>query len=304
MARNKSPFIIYLEYIPVRGLFGLLRALPFAWGRQICKGLLNLLLFFLPKRRKIVAENLALCLPDLTLSQRKSIARQSADYLAQGLAAYPKIPDILSRNTSDWLRTEGYSHIDAALQAGKGAICFTAHYGFWELMAIHFSSLYKNVAMIVRPLDNPLLNGYMTAIRGAGGGSVIPHRKALKEGLLCLRKNGVLGILIDQNFYKGGLFVDFFGRLAATTSIVSLLARRTGAVVFPFHNEWDGQKIRVICEPPLALSQNPDPEKAMAEDTQRMTKVVEGWIRQDPAQWLWLHNRWKRRPEPGDYVHS
>src|SRR5204863_365591 len=116
--------------------------------------------------------------------------------------------------------------------------------------------------------------------------------------------NGAIGILMDQNLYKGGIFVDFFGRPAATSTLISLLARRTGCAVIPMHNVWVGHKNRLILDSPMQLSNDPDPERAVAEDTQNMTRMMEGWIRKDPGLWLWLHNRWKRIPEAGDYIYS
>jgi Kdo2-lipid IVA lauroyltransferase/acyltransferase len=304
MARNKSPLKINLEYYPVRAFFSLMRALPLSRSYVLCLTFLKTLFELLPKRRALMRANIAACFPHFPASQQKAIAEKSLQSLARGMALYPRIPDFCKKGMGDWVESEGLEHVVAALKKGKGVICLTAHYAFWELMAIHVTQLYPNVAMVVRPLDNPRLDAMVTSIRASGGGTVIPHRRALKESLSFLRKNGVVGILIDQNFYKGGIFVDFFGRPAATTTVVSLLARRTGSAVLPMHNVWKGDKIRIICEPPVPLSENPDPEQAIAEDTQRMTSYVERWIREDPGSWLWMHNRWKRRPEPGDWVYS
>src|SRR4029077_1781674 len=133
-------------------------------------------------------------------------------------------------------------------------------------------------------------------IRSVGTGLFIPKRDVLKQGIRILKKNGILGIITDQNFAPGGVFVPFLGRLAATTPIVPILARRTGAAIVPVHCEWQGRKTVIHVEPPIALSQNAHPEEAIAEDTLRISEVMERWIRRDPANWLWLHNRWKRQP--------
>jgi KDO2-lipid IV(A) lauroyltransferase len=111
-----------------------------------------------------------------------------------------------------------------------------------------------------------------------------------------MKQNGVLGILVDQNFAAEGVFVNFLGKLASTTPLVSILARRTGAIVLPVHNHWDGRHLRIIWEKPMPLSREADVKRAIQEDTQTMTDYVERWIREDPGQWLWMHNRWKRQP--------
>lgn len=300
VARSKSTFQIQLEYLPLRGLVAVLRIIPLVWSRWFFKTLLNIVLFFMPKRRALVRNNLALSFPELDTQSRRRIADESNDNFARGLSVFIHIPRLCRKGMDDIVETEGFHHIEEAFKKGKGMITFTAHYGCWEMMAIHVTRFYPLIAMVVRPLDNPRLDQWVTAIRSSGGGRVIPSRQIFKEGLSLLRKNGILGILIDQNFNRDGVFVDFFGRPASTTPVVSVLARRTGCAVLPMHNYWDGNKIRIVCEGPLPLSQNPDLNQALTEDTQQMTHIAEGWIRQDPGQWFWLHNRWKRQPQAGE----
>ncbi len=302
VARSKSPLQIRLEYYPLRGIFALLHHLPLAWGTHLSEAVLSLLLLFVPKRRRILRQNLALCFPERTPPQREAIAQEMLHTLARSVAVFSHQKDLLKAGADKLIETEGFEHLDAALKRGHGAITFTAHYGCWEIMAGYVCTLYPRIAMVTRPLDNPLLEELVSGVRASGGGGVFPSHDIFKQGLRLLRRNGILGILIDQNFYKGGVFVDFFGRPAATTSVVSLLARRTDCAVLPMHNRWEKDRLKIICEPPVALSTNADAEAAMMEDTQKMTKIVETWIREDPGQWLWLHNRWKRQPQAGEAV--
>ena len=298
MARSRSALQNHLEYAALRGLMSFLDSLPVAWSRALFLKLTQTVLFFIPRRRKLVETNIALAFPRHSAAQNKAVLHQSLENFARGLSLYGQIPARCKKGMDDVVLFDGKEHVDAALRQGRGAITFTGHYGYWEMMAIHVTRLYPLIAMVARPLDNPLLDEMTTAIRSSGGGSVIPSRRIFREGLSLLRRNGILGILIDQNFPRdGGVFVDFLGRPASTTPVVSLLARRTGCAVLPMHNRWEGDRVRIICEPPLALSQNADAEKAVQEDTQAMTTIVEGWVREDPGQWFWLHNRWKRQPE-------
>ena len=208
-------------------------------------------------------------------------------------------PRSLVRSGMDrMVELEGVEHIEAAYRRGQGMITFTAHYGCWELMAVYVTQRFPRVSMLVRPLDNPRLDALATGVRRAGGGGVIDSARAFQEGLRGLRQNGILGILVDQNFYKGGVFVDFFGRPAATSTLAPILARRSGCALLPMHNVWRNGRIRILCEPPLTLSAHRDVSRAVREDTQAVARRVEAWIREDPSQWLWLHNRWKRRPPP------
>jgi KDO2-lipid IV(A) lauroyltransferase len=302
VARTKSRFAIQAEFYSLRTLFLFLQVLPFDWSRRITRAILHSLLQCLPQRRQLIKAQLAACFPEKSEASIQQLAEQSINTLADGVAAFPRIPRMTQETMPEWVETEGFEHIDEAFRQGRGMITFTAHMGCWELMAVYVTQRYPRVAMVVRPLDNPLLDSMITGVRASGGGGVIDSHRVLKEGMRLLRANGVLGVLIDQNFYKGGVFVDFFGRPAATTTLVPLLARRTGCAVLPMHNVWRNGKIHIRCEAPISLSQAENPEHAIAEDTQQLTTIVERWIREDPEQWLWLHNRWKRSPQAGERI--
>jgi KDO2-lipid IV(A) lauroyltransferase len=291
-----------LEYYPLRVCLALLQALPYAWSFFLSRSVILLILAVMPKRRRLIAEQVRLSFPDLSPSEQAAIVNNSVANLAKGMTVFARIPSMSWEKMKSMVEIEGFEHIEEAFKQKKGMITFTAHYGCWELMAIYVTHLYPEIAMVVRPLDNPLLDILVSKIRGSGGGGVIDSRKVLKEGIRLLRSNGILGVLIDQNFYKGGVFVNFFGRPAATNTLVPILARRTGCAVLPMHNVWDGDKIRIICEAPVPLSQNPDPATAIGEDTLKLTSYVERWIREDPGQWFWLHNRWKRQTLPDEPV--
>jgi KDO2-lipid IV(A) lauroyltransferase len=297
MARSKSSLLIYTEAIPVLGLLAIFKRMPFHWSVKIIDTLLYVIFMILPRRRKIITTNLDLCFPHKTETERKRLARQSIHHLARGINALIRMEDDLLQPVLADVEVVGFEHVANALKAGKGIIAFNAHYGCWEMSSAATMKYYPKVAAIYRPLDNPILDAKIRHIRTSSGGHMIPRREALRQSLPWLRDNGILGIVVDQNFPAGGIFVDFFGKLAATTPIVSILAHRTGAAVLPCHSRWFGDKLKIIWEAPLALSTSTDPKEANADETQRMTKIVEGWIKEDPTQWLWMHNRWKKRPD-------
>jgi Kdo2-lipid IVA lauroyltransferase/acyltransferase len=297
VARNKSALTIAAEYYPLRAFVTLLQTLPYDVSRRLSRLVVRTLLRVLPKRR-LIESQIAAAFPELSATDHEDIARRSIDNIAEGLSAFAYMPKMDRAEMESRVTLEGAEHMEDAFRQGRGMITFTAHYGSWELMANYVTRRYPRVAMLVRPLDNARLEALVHDIRACGGGGVIDSHRAFKDGIRLLRSNGVLGLLMDQNFYKGGVFVNFFGRLAATTTIAPILARRTGCALLPMHNVQKDGKVRIICEPPVALSENPDLNQAIREDVQRLTAIIEGWIRTDPGQWLWLHNRWKRQPTP------
>ncbi len=295
MARSKSFILLHSEYYAVRALTGLLERLPFSWAEALAGATLRIILLFIPKRRALMRESIARSFPALRSRDIENIVQKSLDNLAKGAAVFVRMPRILQKEEASWITIEGISHLEDALQAGKGVLAPSAHYGCWELMASWTMKHYK-AAGVYRPLDNRRLEPYVKAIRCSAGGALMDRRDVLRQAMRWMKQNGVWGILIDQNFAAEGGYVDFLGKSASTTPLVSILARRTGAAVVPVHNHWDGRRLRIIWEEPMSLSRNPDVKLAIQEDTQKMTGYVGKWIRDDPGQWLWLHNRWKRQP--------
>ncbi len=278
MARSKSKLHVAVEYYPLRGFLWLLKILPWTLSLLLSWSLLRLVVACLPKRRKITDDNLAQSFPELRPQDRQEISQAALLNLSRSVTVFSKIPKLGPDDWSDLVRLEGMEHVQAALSRGRGAITFTAHYGCWEAMAAYLPRPFPS-AIIVRPFDNPRIETVMEGVRALGGGLIIPRQRALTDGLKALRRNMLLGILVDQNFAQGSLFVNFLGRPAATTPIVSILARRTGCAVLPLHNVWENGRIHIIFEPAITLSRQEDRDLAVAEDTQAMTAIVESWPR-------------------------
>ena len=196
------------------------------------------------------------------------------------------------------VRVEGRAHVEGALAAGRGALLVTAHIGNWELHGLAHGWLFGPIGVIARPLDNPALDERLCALRARGGNVVISKRKALASVLRLLREGRGVAVLIDQNVQeKDGIFVEFFGQPAATTTVAAALAVKTGCALVPTHTllEPDG-RYRLVYDPPLAWEPSGDRRVDVAAITQQLTAVIERWVRETPEQWLWMHRRWKTQP--------
>lgn len=193
---------------------------------------------------------------------------------------------------------EGFEHLARARAAGRGAVAPSAHLGNWEIQAVASGPRLGGVASIARPLDNPELDRRLVALRTSTGNSVIYKRHALGQVMRTLRDGGIVAILIDQNMQaKDGIFVRFFGRPACTTTVAAALARKTGCAVVPVRCVLQPSgRYRMVYEPPVEWTRTDRPDDDIAALTQQLTSIVEGWVRETPEQWLWLHRRWKTRP--------
>jgi KDO2-lipid IV(A) lauroyltransferase len=200
---------------------------------------------------------------------------------------------------------EGREHIDAIMGQGRGGVMVTAHFGNWELQGLVHAWMYSPMAVVARALDNPELDRRLCAFRQTAGNTVIYKDKALARVLRSLRSGGHVAFLIDQNVQeKDGIFVKFFGRPAATTTVAAAVALKTGCPFVLGHAvlKPDG-RYRMIYDPPLVVAETDDRNQDIQRLTQELTRRIEAWVREVPEQWLWIHRRWKTQPAAGSTFH-
>jgi Kdo2-lipid IVA lauroyltransferase/acyltransferase len=190
----------------------------------------------------------------------------------------------------------GDEHMEAALAQGRGAIAIAAHAGNWEYTVMGYGLLCRPGVAVGRELDQPLAARLARYIRQRGGNAMVAKQRGMKGIMGYLRRNWPVGIVIDQNTTTaGGLLVDFFGKPARTTPVAALLARR-GIPVLPTLSRRlpDGRHLMVIM-PPLPLRKTSDSQADIQRHLELQNRVIEAWVRGEPAQWLWLHRRWKNQ---------
>src|SRR6185436_2728989 len=138
----------------------------------------------------------------------------------------------------------------------------------------------------------------LNAARSRSGNQVIYKQRALARVMKALRENQGVAILVDQNVQEqDGIFVEFFGRPAASTTVAAALALKTGCAVLPVYAlPLPGGRYRMVYDPPLRASASGDRDADIARLTQQIACRIEGWIRERPELWLWLHRRWKTQP--------
>ena len=196
---------------------------------------------------------------------------------------------------------EGRQHVGAAYGTGRGILFVTGHIGNWEIHAVQHGWRHEPIGVVARPLDNPALDRRLCAFRARSGNTVIYKRHALAQVLRTIRSGSAVAILIDQNVQaKDGIFVDFFGRPAATTTVAAAVALKTGCVLMTSRTRlMPNGRYLLTYEPPVEFSPSGDRTADVARLTQALTRRVESWVRETPEQWLWIHRRWKTQPGQG-----
>lgn len=257
--------------------------------------------YHLSKRlRTIAAHNLKLALPELQPSEQERIVRGVFANLGRLLAEFCQLPTLTKQNVSERVIYDGYENFGQALERGQGVLFLTAHYGAWELCPYAHALYGHPLKFVVRPIDNPLVDQLVNRYRMGSGNQVIEKKNSLKEILLTLQRREAVGILIDQNtFREAGVFAPFFNIPACTTTSLATIALRTGAAIVPGVLIWDEhlRKHRLRFEPPVTLAQTGNKQQDILTNTTRCNQVLEELVRMHPDQWLWVHRRWKTRPE-------
>lgn len=272
---------------------GVLRRAPFRLG--LARAAFAVYDAAAPRLRRTAMRNLELALPESGDEQRARIVEGCWVSLARVVSTLAQFPDLNVSNISGLIRYDGFEHFERAKARGRGVLFATAHLGNWELSAFAHALLAEPMSIVVRPLDNPLLDERATRYRTMSGNRVIGRGKDFLRPLVgALQRNEAVGILIDQNVTADrGVFVDFFGMKACVDAGLARLAARTGAAVIPGYALWSEAERRYV------LTFQPEVEitgDALA-DTQAIHARLERAIRRDPDQWLWIHRRWKTRPE-------
>lgn len=193
---------------------------------------------------------------------------------------------------------EGLEYFDKAYKMGKGVIALTGHIGNFELLAAYFSLKGYKVSVIGRELYDPRLDDLLVESRHSTGLENIPSSASVKQVIKALRSGRALGVLADQDSNRvRGVFVSFFERAARTPVGPVLLAYKTQSPIVPMAivRERDN-KYKIIVKEPIQLTSSQDKEKDIIETTQECMKVLESIIREYPSQWLWMHDRWKSKP--------
>jgi KDO2-lipid IV(A) lauroyltransferase len=250
----------------------------------------------IPRLRRVARQNLAMALPEFTPQRHAGIVDGVFRSIARMLVCFAKFPAIRRQPLDRWIRLEGGEHFDEALRAGRGVLFATAHLGNWELSAFAHALMTGPMHVVVRPLDNPLIDRMVERRRALTGNRPIGKKDFARSILKALAANEAVGILIDQNASpETGVFVDFFGVPACAGTGFAKFAAHSGAAVIPGFALWNEAERRYVLRfhPPLPMTGD------AARDTQALQSELEAVIRAHPDQWLWIHRRWKTRP-PGE----
>ncbi len=305
-----NPIRSRFEYFLARCATLFIEALPadVAWLMGCLIGRLTYMLDV--RHRKVGLRNLRRVYPEFTDGQIRRRLRSVYDHLGKVMVEMVRAPRMFMERTRRGLSLEkklkvnrfltlcNFNKVQEICSEGRGVIFVTAHLGNWELGAAAMALIGLPLYVVVRTMDNPLLDRYVTRLREDWGQRILRKHGSMREALSLLKSGRRLGIVVDQNTPVDNVFVDFLGEKAAVTRGVAALALKSDSVIFPgyAYRANNSPHHVVVVGDPIEVPKEGDREEKIFKITQQYTKAIEGWIKKYPEQWLWIHNRWKTRP--------
>ena len=292
--KTKRYYIYYSAAV-----FGFVVAiLPLKLGFWLGDLLAKLAYAFFKGERETALTNLRSAFPEKTDGEREKIAKGVFANLFKSWIELLSIYKLNRKNLDRWITVEGLEKTERALSKGKGFMMLAGHFGNWELIGIFFSLMGYPSNIIARRIYFDKYNSFITKVRASKKVNVIYRDESPRKILRALKNNEALGIVADQDIDSiDGVFVDFFGKPAYTSTAPVALAMASGAELIPGFLIREGNRHRLVVEDPIEIEEKPTKEETVRFNTQKWSRIAESYIRKYPEQWVWIHNRWKTKPD-------
>ena len=299
--KERNDWLDWLQYLALRLVAAALHCFPVDTNLHTAK-LVGSALYRIDKRHRDRAlGNLRRSFPDMSPRRRERMAERSMQQLVMlGIEVLFTTRLIRLDTYSRYVELHNFAEtLKLMVRGDRGLIMLTGHYGNWEVLGYVLATLGFPTTSIARPLDNPYISDYVFGVREKTGQKIIAKKGATTEVTEVLDRKGTVGFIADQNAGTKGLFVDFFGRKASTYKSIGLLAMEYEVPVVVGYARRLGDRFRFL----VGVQDVIYPEDWKTQDdplryiTQRYTKGIEDFVRDDPGQYLWVHRRWKTRPK-------
>lgn len=300
MPKKRNIFQAKAELYAVRAILGGVGAFSLKKSMSIGKKIGAFFGTKFPKLQKTARRNLEIAYPGISEEEKEKIIRGTFESMGRHLGFVSHFKRFKHEDIRNLVEVVGREHFDKAHASGRGILFFTGHFGSWEVFNLLPPAFGYGMNILVRRIDNLLVEEYVDKMRTRFGSITLDKMKSVRQLYRLLEKGELLGILADLNVQeRGRVFVDFFGVPASTTTIIAKLALAANAVILPAFAVWEEEKQKyvVYLEPPVEFEKTENDEEDIKLITQKITNIVEKYVRKYPEQWLWIHKRWNTRPE-------
>jgi len=296
MSKTRSPFQNIAEYLLFVTLALTVRSLPRPTAFALGGALGSLSRYLLPRRVRTAHDNLLKSFPEMPDSEIRENIKKIFRHL--GISAVEMLRLDLFRAKNDlerYFSFNGLEHLERAYKMDRGVILLTGHIGFWEVGTFFMPALGYPVDFVAKKMKNPYVDRYFQKMREAAGGKCLDSKRGARRIIKSLAEKRGVAILLDQHIRKReAVVVDFFGRPACTTPIITQIAMKQGVPVVPvyvFRTKANTYDVRIA--PPILFDKEPSDQETVIKNTQALSDSIEEAVRQDITQWFWVHRRWR-----------
>ncbi|MGI9355282.1 MAG: lipid A biosynthesis lauroyl acyltransferase [Rhizobiaceae bacterium] len=254
-------------------------------------------------RSKLARKNLILAFPERSEAEINELVREVWGNVARTMAEYVFLDQLFDfdpeRPGEGRIEVEGIDNFVKLREGNRPSVIFTAHTGNWEILPVAASAYDLNVTALFRPPNNRFLAKRLLKARRTESGHLVPARAGVAWALSgVLQEGGAVGLLADQALTKGAR-IRFLGREATANPLAAKLARQFDCDIHPARCvRLPGGRFRLELHDAIDAPRREDGSLDVNATTEKINAIVEGWVREYPGQWLWLHDRWKLKPIP------
>lgn len=244
-------------------------------------------------------DNLRAAYPEKTAAEMEGILREMWDNLGRTVAEYPHLYKISMNGPNPRIEVTHVERSDAAMDAGKGVLFFSGHFGNWEVMPAAAAQRGYDGGTVYRPVNNPFVDRWIVKQRMKAGSKemITKGPQGTRRIFTLLRRGKGIFLLVDQKTNEG-VAAPFFGQMAMTTPAPAGLALRLGAALIPVSNErLKGAHFRMHVHSPIRFTPSGNSDEDVVALTARINEAIEDCVRERPSQWLWIHRRWPREKD-------
>jgi len=296
---SRSRYKNYFEYTLFLALNAVARALPRRLALKLGAGIGALTPYLIPKRKQTADVNLRRAFPEKSETEIRSILAKMFRHLGKSAFEMLLVDTFKAeQDLEKYFEFHGVEHLRDAYALDRGVLILSGHIGFWEVGTFFLGALGFPADFVAKQMRNPYIGRHFEKLREAGGGRVIDARQGARKIVRSLAEKRGVCILLDQHTSpKTSVKVDFFGRPAYTTPIITQIAMKYDVPIVPvFVYRTEDDRYQVYVEPALRLPNDPRPE-TIVEQTALLTAHIEAAVRKSPHQWFWVHRRWRDKPE-------
>jgi len=260
-----------------------------------------------PEEVNKARKHLSLAFPEKKDEELDSLAKDVFIHLGMNFMELFWLPRLNSKNAGRIVEFIGFENLEKIRKENKPLFIITGHIGNWELMAAAVSLRGYSPTVIARKQDDSWIDRKIAKFRKRWNVETIwrEEQKSSRQILSLLKNGGILATLMDQDTRIESVFVDFFGREAFTPSGPAALTLRTDCNVMAVYIHRNGYlKHKVTFKPVKMAKPTGNREKDIRSRTQLFTTAIENAIREHPAQWVWMHKRWKTQPLQNNNIGS